>query len=775
MNYTGFLAYFLFSVLLIATGIFLIRKKNSFLNFIFLFLLYLPIFAFVRYEWNNFAIYRGETLYVNDVVYINKNDPVVDPERSKPEVFQEYKDSFEFAHPQDAFLNISSRLYFIFFSVLFFFVSFYSQGGLILKLIKYQERSLLEIALKIGLGAFFSSLTMFFLAKFSFLTIWPISIFFILPIILSVKTLYKSFKHYLGLELNLVFAFVLILVSVWNFIEIAEPLPGGFDDYNLYLNLANLLSEHGTFLHNLFPYAFTLLQAAALILFSSYGIAKGLILGFSLLSLIPLYFICKKYLNERSSLMFVLVFYTIPSILMHSYLQTKLEMAIFFFGTISILYFVYWLEERRKMYLIFAALFVAFAFTIKITAVILIAAMLTMLILKVFGKSGFVSSILILIYVYFYSGLVSADMNDGYFLSMILLILLLISSIFVLNNFLKSKQKVFLLKEIIIFLSVLFLVTAPWFASNLLSNKPFDLKNIVYDYSSLSPKLDIAYPKSCVSNGASVADYGLYDANREDIFQKLFFLPWDLSMDISAKSILTNIGFIFLAFIPLFVLLIKKRDHDDDAILIVGASIFFVLWILLAKNVIWYGISGFAFLILILVLCYQKLEGNLKKFTNILLIISISAGVFLRGNLFFSRTPFFMPYLSGLASEEDFISYQYPNLLIFTEILNQDLNSKIFLANDAVLNFFIKNNNSRVYNDQYFDSLACLFVEKDDDIFLKRLKSSQFDYLVYSSVTDAVYEPYMRKNIDDITTFAKKNLQLIVTDNKTYIFKINHD
>ena len=104
-----------------------------------------------------------------------------------------------------------------------------------------------------------------------------------------------------------------------------------------------------------------------------------------------------------------------------------------------------------------------------------------------------------------------------------------------------------------------------------------------------------------------------------------------------------------------------------------------------------------------------------------------------------------MPYLSGLASEEDFISYQYPNLLIFTEILNQDLNSKIFLANDAVLNFFIKNNNSRVYNDQYFDSLACLFVEKDDDIFLKRLKSSQFDYLVYSSVTDAVYEPYMRK------------------------------
>ena len=128
------------------------------------------------------------------------------------------------------------------------------------------------------------------------------------------------------------------------------------------------------------------------------------------------------------------------------------------------------------MYLIFAALFVAFAFTIKITAVILIAAMLTMLILKVFGKSGFVSSILILIYVYFYSGLVSADMNDGYFLSMILLILLLISSIFVLNNFLKSKQKVFLLKEIIIFLSVLFLVTAPWFASNLLSNKPLTLK-----------------------------------------------------------------------------------------------------------------------------------------------------------------------------------------------------------------------------------------------------------------------------------------------------------
>ena len=48
-------------------------------------------------------------------------------------------------------------------------------------------------------------------------------------------------------------------------------------------------------------------------------------------------------------------------------------------------------------------------------------------------------------------------------------------------------------------------------------------------------------------------------------------------MDISAKSILTNIGFIFLAFIPLFVLLIKKRDHDDDAILIVGASIFFCI------------------------------------------------------------------------------------------------------------------------------------------------------------------------------------------------------
>lgn len=770
-----------------------IKSLNA-LHFLGLLLLSI-IFVNISTLYRGYSIYNGPTIiqteagikyYENesisyDDIILQKGAMLYKEKLQKLNLPDEVKANLKDMSFLSSFLGISSHTGLAFLKLLLFLFCILSAGLYPIRLFS-KENTLRNAVLGFGLGTVIFSLLLFLLARFSWLNVTSVGILLGLSGILGLSQIKKLWeitksssidtKNFSIKELALAYAFLLLIA--WNFSEAMEPLPIGFDDASVYLNLPNLIAHFGTLINNNAIYAFSLIQGAAEILDPAGSLKKTLVFGFGTLAILPIYLLLKDYIGKKYSLWTLAVYLLTPSIFAHNFLQLKTEMPLLFIGTLSILCASIWMKEKKLSWLALAGLFAGFAFTIKITAIFLVFTLIALAVFKLFSiLLGIWASAFLFVFALFtanFSG-ERPTIAENHELRNVLFIFLAVCGIFIIFH--SIKNKVFSLRkflELSVLACFMLIPLAPWAASNMYENQQIDIQSIFINKKVDFPVVDMI-SDSCTNEGIANLDYKRYLPSHGGKFLNLLLLPWDLSMDTAAKSFITNIGFLFLALCPAVLFRLRKENLATPLCL---AGIFFgIFWAVMAKGIIWYAFSGFAFLLLLFgkSLSTTFESSRLTKYTSfVAILLFLTLSFFYRSNMFISRAHSFVPYYSGLASYGEYMNNVYPEYSSMAAVLNESTASKIYLTDNAFLNYFIEANNTRVYRDPFLDSFDCA---NKTGLALEKLRNN-FDYLVISA---PVYDPDFGQSLFErssaLLQLAQENFTYITGGKDSYLFKVD--
>ena len=763
------------------------------------FMLFVLLAILTHHVWDDIRIYEGphlvqrgeevvfetENFLEDDVVLLSPGNPLMNPQEDYAYAWSSLEPYMMKSSLLKASWSSLSYLGRHFVFILGLLLAFYAIGWRILRWGRVKLKLIDDISFSIGMGTLVASLGLFALAKLSLLTVGPVLGLLGLFLVLGYKGVFELFK-----TLNKP-SIYLKDVTIWhgllvlgffaivglNFIEASNPFPENHDDLILYLNLPNLLADRGSWIYQSTSYAFGLIQSLGPLLGQAISYTKVLGFGFGVLILLPAYSFLRHYFSTKNVWLGLLILMFIPFIYMHNYVQIKVELPLLFFGILSLLGLQLYLSNKyNKKFLILAGLMAGFALSIKISSVFLLLTMMFLLFVHFFRVYGAVFMIGIgLLFSYGFGFGVSQFEVGWWFLviSVVITILGLAGVIYDLWHNKKISKTVLL--ALIILPSTCLLPFLPWGAQNLIGNPlGWGVKSFLYDYTPSPLALDWEQYDitTCDSLGGAEADYNFYVEDHESKWAHILLFPWDFTINTSARIILVNIGFLFLALCPILLLGVKK----DHRLFLWGGIYFWLLWGINGNGVLWYGITGFILLIFLLLAAFDNYEKSSKTrlFLYCFIGLWLISSFYIRGNLYLSRSHTFMPYLTGQATYEEFIAYSYPSIPLLTEEFNEKDLSSTFYTNGATrFMYFLENNDQRIYYDQHSDLLYCLYQEQDQNLFVERLKKSGFDYLLLSEPVHHEGFPIELFEFEqEILTIVQDNFPSSGYFNEIYMFNI---
>ena len=674
------------------------------------------VFCGIRFAWDDFAMYEGSPLMNGETQY-GEDWSTIEPQVQTTSL-------------SSAILNIGATFALPFLELILVILAICSLGFGVLRLFRFSLPPPYKIAFSLGLGLMGFSLVLFVLAQLNLFSVIPVLVLLGLSLLVGYKDLIELFK-YLNKEASLKikpfnpksFGLLVLILFIFalNFIEVNFPAPSGFDDFRLYLNLPNLLADSHGFIHGQSPYAFTLIQGLGPLLFKNIIFSKLILFVFFPLAMLPLYLFVKSYFSKNISQLLLLLTVSIPTFYAHTYLQVKPDFILVFLSLLALISWQFWVDKKENKWIYLAGALVGFAFTVKITAAFLIVALFVMVL-----------------------------------------------------------WRTRVLKTILIFGITILVAASPWLINNLgaaIITDSYSLNALVYDTINPSPSLnweELGMPtESCVSTGAADADYGRYTQDRGNSVLQFLMLPWDATQHASSQIIYSNLSFLFLGLLPI-LFFIKKPSKQFISITLGGLAFWFA-WGFLGSGVIWYGFSGFVFLLFWLIASldlFIKHSKFTRVFVGIFLVVWVVSGFYLRGNLFFNRTHKLMPYISGLATYEEFWEYTYPGYEFLTKMFNEDFpEATIFTTSPANFYYLIENNEERILFDQFYDDLNCLLYDRDENLFAERLKNSGFDFIVLPVPEyDPAYPPDFYTLKERILEMVNDNIPFVYTNGEIYIY-----
>ena len=397
---------------------------------------------------------------------------------------------------------------------------------------------------------------------------------------------------------EIAFLFITFIFSV-SLISILRPMPIGWDDLGAYMNYPKImalsgasLAGNGLYLWQLItgtwflfdmsaPQAFFLNQLGGI--FSIIAIALGL----SLLleekgkkSLLPL------------PILFAWVFYSMPMIVFQQAKDMKLDPALMFFSVSAITLLMIVLrrmrdhtaniEEWKKglspfSLMIIAALVIGFAFSLKVTTLMLILGAIAVLCFRIFGYGWYLGFFFAFIAIFtkldFWSLLnvsfpkENSTLVNGVFLSFMALSLLSFSYSIWKNGWKQSRVMVLVASLTLI------IPLTPWFAKNISESRTLSINGMlgwsgwvfVPEYSKLysSSEIEAIKLKRDASVGSSGQttneDFGRY-FGYEDGINNFLKLPHNLTFQKNQSGEYTDITFFYFALLPILLLFVLSKN-----------------------------------------------------------------------------------------------------------------------------------------------------------------------------------------------------------------------
>jgi hypothetical protein len=783
-------------------------KLNSFVGLGIFFLLAF-VLSLSRFLWGGYTVYQGPTLITDNneiVVYqgqsieysdliLKSGDLVSGAQIQYGDFFSGELDTyFASVGIGEAAASTLWGLLVPLILTLAFLIVFYAAGATLLKQgFKVTKMEGKFVLFSIGLGIILTSFYGFILAQLAIYYLAPVLAFAVLCLIVGRSSLLELFNWLKKASIPLkklsvwhwIFVPLAFIFVAMNFVQASAPAPAGYDDFSLYMNLPNVLAHTHTFIQGQLVHAFALVQGMAVLIQKNTQAAQLITSMLGLLSVYGVFLFIKEYLKTSYALLGSGLILSLPLFMSFSAIEYKVEFVLFFLGTLALLSLQNWLKKLKINWLLLAGLFAGFSFSVKATAFFFLPAILFLVAYKLWGKWGsaiaFLACILLFCVAPLTNSYAFSFLNTSLFLGSVAVLLGLSVIMFLLKE-LKDKKLFSKLITFILLGVMLLIPNLPWFTYNILSYDSFSLSGLfIHSEIPFGESLAELGMVPTQASAGVIADYERYSISRGSELSQYLLLPWDISINVSPLSPLVNIGLIFLAFCPALLLFLFKKSptlKQESSFWTFSLSgvVFWFFWSLFAKNVIWYGIIGFPFLVLWLIGGLYALLSN-KKWVNLsvcaLLIVWIVFSAFFRFNLYFSRTSVLSAHTANLLTYEEYMSNRFPEYLSLAEIINIDAESSLYLTDNAFFYYFIDNNVERVYQDRFLDLFNNLYQEKDDELLLARLSTLGFDYVLLSQpIYDPDFPESLTKASQEWLTFASNYLTFVGGNQDTYLFAL---
>lgn len=260
-----------------------------------------------------------------------------------------------------------------------------------------------------ALGAFslLKSFILIPLFLIGFLLLWKREKYFFQKIFLTPISFYKSLSF-----LGFISLFLLMVWVTINFINIARPIPFGYDSLTLYLKIPALINDYGTLVKGYQPYYWSLFMSLGYILFKQTEFVLALSFLGSLLSLVGFFILIQRWLSTNKSIFCLLLFYSLPSINFLVYGDVKVDLGLLSLLFCLLILLINWIEFEEKnrlnnnvlskpnhfWYSILLGVFSGFAIGVKLTAIFAVFSVIHIFAYSYFNLKGFITIFLLTIF-----------------------------------------------------------------------------------------------------------------------------------------------------------------------------------------------------------------------------------------------------------------------------------------------------------------------------------------------------------------------------------------
>lgn len=370
--------------------------------------------------------------------------------------------------------------------------SVYVAGNFVLRRF-FNKGNSFSLSICVGLMVIISA--MFILASLHSLTLIPLSVLLLIPLVIGYKSffaclktiLFTPFKDYKDISYwGFLVYYLNVVALVVNFLAILSPYPYGFDARNYYLNVTQLIAESGSLIPGFQPYSWQLFMSSGFILFDSHELAILISFSSFILVLIAINEFTKKIvkLNINLRLLILCILTCTPAIYNQLSIDVKIDFALLFFQIVLVHQFFKLMikEERQLSFLILVGLLSGFALSIKFTHLYLIITLVIAYwaqkgsILGLLSSASLGVAIFLLAGIDDVGGLRSAHLGVNYqqwiiaFIGIILLIYIFVSN---------RKLLIKLVSFTMIFGAFHLIPVLPWATKNYLDTKSLSPKTLL--------------------------------------------------------------------------------------------------------------------------------------------------------------------------------------------------------------------------------------------------------------------------------------------------------
>jgi hypothetical protein len=710
---------------------------------------------------------------------------------------------YSFFCMQSAFITVVMP--YVLFILLFLFEILVLGRALFVRFRLKERRKLIETMMSAGLGVCGWTAILWTCGVLSQVT--PISIFTfasgwilfgVVPLLFYKHSLYwlRQFfgasweREYMFASVTMLLGWLLITYLAINFLNVVRPFPIGWDDLGSYLNRPRLMVSYGHFIHSMAPFQWEYLSSLGYLLFgynSMFGATVAMLINWTagLLALLSIFAFANFFLGKGRGLLSALLYYSLPLVGHFSFADMKIDNAVFFLGTLSMLCaFIYLFtcddddEEFSCKHLAWIALvgiFGGFAFAFKVTAIMVLMAIGAVLLAVRLHWTSFIGSSFLTFAFFAYKGklvvgrILERMFGEGVLISreMFALIFALIGVSFILFGVYRHRERVYPLVMSVLVLGVSFVASiAPWIIHNNIQYQNFGIPRLTLGApNTLSPTVAIKYPETTPSYGQDVLTLPPELAidpehpacretgHKEELdrywgFKKgighYLTLPWRIVMNLDSGGYYVTTMPALLLF-PLLLLLpfLWTRKGRWMKWLFWGTGLILLQWMFLANGIPWYGIGVF------LGLCVG-LEALAFRAPDIPSRILVSTFIVLSLFVTFSNRlwqyeqqrnllEYPLGKVSALAMRERTIPH-YDNIRDYVVTRHSSITNRPYLYRvGTFIPYFIPKNLEMIgMTDHQLDQFNCLYQERDASLTLERFKALGFNSIIFDTNTATI-------------------------------------
>lgn len=632
------------------------------------------------------------------------------------------------------------------------------------------------------LGAGLLSIAIFFLANFGVYNKWSFLALIALLVALSFKQIWTNLKFLYEFKFGiagekvltiLAFSFIVLLLGM-ELVDSVKTIPLGWDDSNYYIRGARILAETNDFTRGIGPTAWMLVMSIPWLFWNNVIGDQIILIATLLCGLGIFFFLAGKFLDKGSSTLSTAILLSVPMLNFFLIIDSKVEIPLLFTGAALLLTFMNWLEEKKSADFIAMAFLCGFLLTIKITSVTFVA---LFILLVIYLKTSFkylCAAWYFAILAYFAFGQQMQTLKafeipyEGF-----AYVLALASVTLFILSFIKEKplKRVKDLHPALLLVAASAIFIAPWAIMHFIQAGAVGFSIALFGEKDLISILPSGL--FCPDSFGFDADYKRYTGVMTGL-KGLLFAPWNMTMTKELNTFISDVSFIFLGIIPLWILNAKEIFGGNKKIqsVIVFSALYILLWFLSGNGVAWYGIFFLLGGIILTVYSLQRKEIWWKISLGFFLLLYFVASFVLRNNFFVQ--PQMLSYTYGLASKEEVQSFLYPGSSESTDILEKEENVVLYRVGTH-MKYFLSIPERSFVDDDYLDQYGCiknLSLEEKKKVFEdSEVTHIQVDYTASLGETSYASE-YAQRHTDFLQFLGDSDWELLYQGKGTLLFKI---